>query len=260
MLIYSASRRTDLVAFYPGYICEKVKRSRKLGGIVFWTKNPSNLILHSGLNNIIRLYPSIIQLTITGLGGTWWEPDVPHPESFAKSLTELAALLPKGAIRWRFDPIIWDDTCLERLRLVRGLLDKCGVNPDSVIVSFPDAYAHAVKRLAAAGGRFVRLSYDQKLSILEKMYNEIDLPLELCCENELLTQPYLRQAHCIDGKLFDRLYGTGFADLPPDASQRAQCGCCKSTDIGSYEQLCGHNCRYCYARPETDAEQGIEKK
>lgn len=267
-MIYSASRRTDMVAFYPEEICRRVARSRKLEAIVFWSKDPRNLLTHLGLQAIVRNYPVVLQFTLTGLGGGWWEPHVPCPDQLSACLAELAEILPAGAIRWRFDPLILsssesdcsDASCvvaegecmLERFSRMLGLLRGCGIEPEEVTVSFPDAYPRVRERLAALGVRLPVLRRDGKERILSELIRRGGLPLALCCEPELLHLTGVRQAHCVEGALFDRLYGTGLAALPEDHGQRTACGCTYSMDIGSYEMLCHHDCRYCYARPFSD--------
>ena len=42
-MIYSASRRTDLPAFYPDFLVGKIQRSRKLDGVVYWTNGYQEL-------------------------------------------------------------------------------------------------------------------------------------------------------------------------------------------------------------------------
>jgi len=258
-MIYSASRRTDLVAFYPDWIAEKVRRSRKLDALVVWTKDPRNLIHHPALFLTIQAVPTVVQLTITGLAGGIWEPDVPAPELFTDTLRTLAEVLPHGAVQWRFDPILADGTVFDRFDAAKALLDETGIRPDGVTVSFPDAYPKVIKRLAKDGMLLPVLSFDQRLELLRGLHEHSGLTLRLCCENELLLAARgvgdghgIEQGHCIDGALIDRLYGTSLATLPRDRSQREHCGCTQSTEIGSYEQHCHHNCRYCYARPERD--------
>ncbi len=258
-MIYSASRRTDLVAFYPDYIAEKVRRSRKLEALVLWTKDPRNLVQHTGLFLTIQAVPTIVQLTLTGLAGSVWEPDVPRPELFTDTLQRLSEVLPHNAVQWRFDPILADDTVFTRFDEMKELLDQTGICPDGVTVSFPDAYAKVIKRLAKDGLLLPVLSFEKRLTLLRKLYERSNLTIRLCCENNLLLAARgvgdvrkIEQSHCVDGALIDRLYHTNLATLPHDRSQREHCGCSQSTDIGSYEQRCRHNCRYCYARPERD--------
>lgn len=249
-MIYSASRRTDLVAFYPDHIVGRVRRSRKLEAVVFWTKDPRNLSAHPGLRAVTGRYPSVVQLTMTGLAGTRWEPRVPPPEALADALRELAARFPPGAVVWRFDPVLADESLYERFDRVHAFLRGVLGEVAEVTVSFPDAYRKVVRRLAAAGMALPVLSEAEQRDIAANLVERSGLRVRACCEPHLLDVPGVRKARCVDGARFDRLYGTSFGVMEKDRGQREACGCVRSTDIGSYEQVCGHACRYCYARPE----------
>lgn len=252
-MLYSASRRTDMVAFFPDAIVDKVSRSRRLEGIVFWTKDIRNLVRHSGLARIVRTIPAIIQYTVTGLSGGEWEPRVPTLEEQLSDLDALSALLPKGAIRWRFDPIIPESSLFERFKTVKNRLESVLGPLDAVTVSFPDPYRHAVPRASAAGLPWPRPNLEEKKRIITGMSVEfpgVSEPVRLCCEPDLLILPGVGMARCIDGALFESLYGLPLGGLAKDGGQRVACGCVKSTDIGSYAMRCPHRCLYCYANPE----------
>ena len=105
-----------------------------------------------------RTVPSIVQLTVTGLGGTAWEPGVPPFEALLPAIRELAARLPHGAIRWRFDPIIPLPDLFDRFRLVKTRLAEALGGVEEVIVSFPDPYKKAVERVCASGLAWPRAS------------------------------------------------------------------------------------------------------
>lgn len=257
-MIYSASRRTDLPAFYPDYIASKIRRSRKLEAIVFWTKDPRNLVNHPELSKAIDAYPTIIQLTVTGLAGTAWEPDVPPPAEILPAIQALAARLPQGAVRWRFDPILVTDDLAERfLRLFRELRSSLGCLP-SAVISFPAPYRKVTRRLQAAGLTFPPLNLEQKRACLKQLLSiarkeEPGFTFEACCQPDLLELDSVQAAACIDSLLFDRLYQTCFGPSKKDYGQRKECGCKQSTDIGKYEQTCHHHCLYCYAAQDSSS-------
>lgn len=248
-MIYSASRRTDLPAFYPEYVAERVRRSRKLEAIVFWTKDPRALC-GPALRPILAKYPTVAQLTITGLGGGPWEPQVPPYGELTAALRELRQALPNGAVIWRFDPIIVTVDLFERFAAVRDWLIENLGPPAEPTVSFVDPYAKAVRRAQRHGLELPQPGAEERRAIIARLQEMAPTELCACCEPELAALPGIRPARCIDGERFDRLFGTKFGALPKDGGQREACGCVRSTDIGSYDQLCGHNCRYCYARPE----------
>ena len=253
-MLYSASRRTDMPAFYPDRIVDRVKRSRKLDGVVLWTKDIRNFINHFSLSSVIKTVPSVINFTVTGLAGTAWEPRVPALADQADALEELGKRLPRGAIRWRFDPIVATEDWRERFVGVKTLLEQALGTVDEVTVSFPDPYRKAVERVKTAGLAWPQIGESEKREMLAWMVGQFPAGaaacVRLCCEPDMLNIPGVGMAHCVDSELFDRLYGTSLGDLGKDAGQRVACGCMKSTDIGSYEMLCRHGCLYCYARPE----------
>lgn len=248
-MIYSASRRTDLPAFYPDYVCDKARRSRKLEALVFWTKDPRHFYAHAGLRALVEKYPVVVQLTLTGLAGTAWEPGVPPPETFRPALEFLARALPPGAVRWRFDPILATPDLFSRLESMQALLTGCGLTLEEVTVSFPAEYRKVMARLRAAGLAFPAVDLPARRRIIADVMARTSLPVALCCQDALLGVPGARRAACVDHALFNRLYGTRFSGAPA-RGQRPGCGCGESTDIGSYQQACGHGCLYCYAWQE----------
>ncbi len=253
-MLYSASRRTDMPAFFPDQLVEKVRRSRKLEGIVFWTKDIRNLVNHPDLARIVVEIPSIIQYTVTGLAGTAWEPNVPPLDKQTDELSLLAARLPHGAICWRFDPIFPSPDVLDRFIRTKAIMEKSlGYALEYVTVSFPDPYRHAVARSVKSGLAWPTINPEQKKHLVAAMvqaFHPHPAPVRLCSEPDLLALPGVSQSSCIDGRLFAHLYNLPLADLPKDKGQRVACGCAQSTDIGRYDQRCRHGCVYCYARPE----------
>ena len=253
-MIYSASRRTDMPAFFPDDLVARVRRSRRLEAIVMWTKDIRNLAAHRGLAWVVAAVPTVVQFTVTGLAGTEWEPRVPSLASQLSELERVAAVLPAGAIQWRFDPIIPSPDLAERFARVKANLESAVGRLDRVTVSFPDPYRQAVDRAAAAGLVWPRLSLGEKKDVLAMMtaaFPGVEAPIRLCCEPALLDAPGVAMARCVDGELFEELYGLPLGGLEKDAGQRKACGCVKSTDIGSYAMRCPHRCLYCYANPDT---------
>jgi hypothetical protein len=267
-MIYSASRRTDLPAFFPDYAAAKIDRAKKLEAVVFWTKDVRNLVRHSALAAAVSRFPSVVQFSVTGLSGTSWEPGTPPLEAQAEELAELGRRFPQGAIAWRFDPIMPECAggkgesggkivaLLERFRRIREQMIKLIGELCYVTVSFPDPYRKAVARAAMAGLDWPYFSLLEKRRVVTALAGEFSgkerdgtfrPAVRLCCEPELLDIPGTGMAACVDGSLIERLYGPPLSGLPKDPGQRVACGCAKSTDIGTYSQSCGHGCLYCYA-------------
>ena len=66
-----------------------------------------------------------------------------------------------------------------------------------------------------------------------------------CCEEADLSAYGIARAACVDGMLIEKLCGRPLG-LKKDRSQRKNCGCAQSVDIGAYD-TCANGCIYCYA-------------
>ena len=73
--------------------------------------------------------------------------------------------------------------------------------------------------------------------------------LSFGAEVRTCTLPSLTRGGCINGADLMRLHPRGEpCSLAKDPSQRAECQCTRSLDIGRWF-LCYHGCRYCYGNP-----------
>ncbi|HSA96192.1 MAG TPA: DUF1848 family protein, partial [Acidobacteriota bacterium] len=125
--VISASRRTDLVAFFPTWLAAALRsRQAVLVGprgravevdlspetvhtLVLWSKDFTNLLRNeSGLRDLAAAYDQVYcHFTVTGLGGTSIEPGAPPA---AAALAEVRALVAFAGdprrVTLRFDPVV----------------------------------------------------------------------------------------------------------------------------------------------------------
>ena len=277
--VISASRRTDLVAFFPEWLAAalRARRARVLGPrgatrevslrpddvhtMVLWSKDFRNLVRDAhGLRRSLSVYDQLyLHFTVTGLGGTELEPGVPPPGTALAELEELVAIAADPRrISLRVDPIVfWRDGAEVRSN-----------------VPFVDA---AARRAAEAGITDLRFSLAQwyvkaKNRAAKRRFPFIDPPDEekirtarlvaaaaaahgltpsVCSQSFLAAGAGVRPSSCIDGRRLAELHPRReLAALRKDRTQRADCLCTESVDIGSYTQTCPHSCVYCYANPK----------
>lgn len=237
MIIFSASRREDMPTFHFDELMEKYHRYPEESFWVLWTKNPKNLI-NSGMD----FRRVALQLTITGLGGSVLEPNVPQAEEVWKCAEQLIS---KGfnpsLINWRMDPLIPGYHTPEIVRSLARRAASLGI--DRCTTSFITWYGH-VKQRWPEGIKTQRDTTEQRriAQTVKNVLNEFGIKLYGC------TQPHLadiiQPSKCIDGDYYASVTGFDF-DTEKDPSQRKACGCTKSIDIGRYRN-CPHGCLYCY--------------
>jgi hypothetical protein len=277
--VISASRRTDLVAFFPEWLSLVLKeeRARVYGPagrayavdlkpeavhtFVLWSKNFSNLIedrceLRKYLQKYDQLY---LHFTITGLGGSFIERGVVPPSEAISQLNDLIRFVRNPErLSVRFDPVVYwkgDGGVKTNLHFFEKLAPELGQRGiKDVRFSFAQWYGKAVKRSAKYGFAYFDPSVEKKKEaalFLSQIARNWNLNLFSCNQNFLAKIPGIRPSACIDGSALQKLHPRGEpASTKKDRSQRPECGCTESVDIGSYTQPCIHSCLYCYANPK----------
>jgi hypothetical protein len=277
--VISASRRTDLVAFFPEWLASVFKnREANVCGpsghtytvslnptdihtIVLWSKNFFSLIdNHSGLRTVLRKFDQLYcHFTITGLGDTIIERGVPSYRTTCSQLGDLVEIvgMPER-ITVRFDPIIYwkegDEICtnLALFEKIAPSLHENGIK--KVRLSFAQWYKKAVRRANKHGFHFIDPSTEKKLEdarFVARVAQEYGLELFSCSQDFLAEIPGIRPSLCIDGNFLQQLHPNGeMVSTKKDKTQRTECRCTESVDIGSYTQFCPHSCLYCYANPK----------
>ncbi len=254
--VISASRRTELVAHYPDHLA---RRLRELGPgnvhtVVLWTKDPTNLLAHDELRDVLSQVGQIfVHWTITGLGGTFLEPNVPLPKRQLALLDRLVDHVgDPRRIHWRFDPLVSasqgerqvSNVDLDLFRSLAKAIAPAGIRV--VRTSFVTIYRKVAQRLAKTGVELAAYAPERRQSFLSQLTSaagEMGLELVTCCE------PGFPIRRCIDGELLSRLHPREEpCRIDRARGQRELCGCTASLDVGRYLP-CPNGCLYCYAHP-----------
>lgn len=276
--VISASRRTDLVAFFPDWLAGALEKGKaQLRGpsgrmvsvdlnpesvhtIVLWSKDFSNLIRNKrGLRKALEKHGQLYFLfTVTGLGGSFIERGVPEPAAALAELAELVAIAgnPKR-VSLRFDPVVfWREG--KEVRTNLGFFERAAeaaarAGLEDIRLSFTQWYGKALRRAGKLGFAYIDPGEEEKLEAARRLSEtaaEYELRLFSCSQDFLTRVPGIRASACIDGNLLRELHpGKEEVSLAKDRSQRPECGCTASLEIGSYTQSCPHSCLYCYANP-----------
>ncbi|MDF1592408.1 MAG: DUF1848 family protein [Desulfobacterales bacterium] len=282
-IVISASRRTDIPAFYLPWFMAQVERGffevlnpfnrqasviaaspDRVDTVVFWSKN-FGPFLDGGFGETLQHegYHLFFNFTVNS-AVPLLEPKVPPLEERLAQLRELCSRFGHRAVNWRFDPICFytdaDGTIRNNMAdfsRIASAAARCGI--ERCITSFMDDYAKIRRRIAQTPGfSFLYPDPADQRQIVLKMAGELaekEMALFLCCEKELLgilpSGSGIRGSSCIPNDFLKELYG-GNLSIRKDRGQRVAsgCGCKVSVDIGSYQsQPCHHGCLFCYANP-----------
>lgn len=273
-MIISASRRTDIPAFYSDWFFSRIKEGfaevknpfnpsnvRKISlkpedvdCIVFWTKNPKPMI--SRLEEL-KNYEFYFQFTLNAYGKDI-EKNVPSKNGeITDTFKALSEKIGKKRLIWRYDPILITDKYtadyhMERFKRLAGELNGYF---DACVISFIDSYAKTEKRFKENGVR--ELTEEEIFRIAEafsSVSKENGFKINTCAEKIDLSRFGIGHSSCVDKARIEALTGKNL-DLRKDKYQRKECGCCESADIGAYN-TCIHKCVYCYAN---GSEKNTEK-
>lgn len=275
-IIISASRSTDIPAFYSDWFFHRLKVGYSAWNnpfnntrsyisydntrfVVFWSKNPKPLLNH--LDELKeRGIGCYIQYTLNDYEKEGLEKGVPPLEERIDTFKQLVDKLGEGSVIWRFDPLLLTNTIglYELLEKVENVGDKLKGYTEKLVFSFADiaVYKKVANNLTANGVQYKEWTEEEMddfarwLSELNQKWGYV---LATCGEKIPLEQYGIQHNKCVDDELIrrlapndDKLMAFLGKNSSHDKGQRMFCGCIMSKDIGEYN-TCPHLCEYCYA-------------
>lgn len=228
-VIISASRSTDIPAFYPDWLLQRLKEGyvrwrNPFNGsfqyvsfaqarlIVFWSKNPRPLFPY--LEEIAEKIPNCyFQFTLNDYEKEKLEPFVPGLQLRIDTFLELSGKIGKEKVIWRFDPLILtEQTGLEELlRKVEKIGDKLKGYTEKLVFSFADItkYRKVQKNLQAHHipyREFTEKDMAEFARGLQQLNKSWDFELATCAEKIDLDPFGISHNKCIDDDLMIRLF------------------------------------------------------
>lgn len=278
--IISASRRTDIPAFYAEWFINRIRQGyclvpnpfnrhqvsrvsllpKDIDVIVFWTRNPRPLFPY--LNELdqlgLRYY---FQYTLMD-NPRWLDPKSPPVDAALRSFCDLAALVGLKRIIWRYDPIVFTQSTPAGFHKARFEKIATALTDQTcrAVISVVDPYAKAAGRMrkaAVESGGLLDLTIpfpDWFIDLVETMVqvsSQRGMEIVSCAERWDL-QPYgVQPGKCVDDEYIFQTFGLQVTHRK-DPFQRKECGCVSSKDIGMYD-TCLFGCQYCYATTSFEA-------
>lgn len=272
--VISASRRTDIPAFYLNWFMDAIKsKSIKIQNpfykknytaidlspssvewIVFWSRNYDNFLKNIHFFDEYNLF---FQFTILSHHPVLEKTVLPITKAISQ-IEKLVLQFGKNRITWRYDPIVfWKESNTiqtnfnkNEFKFLCEKMQSFGIS--RCYFSFVTNYTKFKKRFNKKYPNFGieenQSNYYNVLKSMKEISKYYQINLFSCC-NDVLVDNTIQKGSCISGHLLNSISGSkriSEAKVPT----RPDCGCTKSFDIGNYnQQPCYFGCIYCYANP-----------
>lgn len=220
--------------------------------IVFWTKNPKNMIKQL---DQLKGYHYYFLFTITSYGPDL-EKHLPPKDEVIETFIELSRKIGKEKVIWRYDPILITDTIDEEYHYYQFdyIARKLHPYTEKCVISFLDMYKKCERNLK--GFNIKELDTGEMVQLAGKL-NQVaerwDIEIATCAEEVDLSPQGISHGKCIDDQLISCITGVQL-EVKKDNHQRKTCRCVESIDIGAYN-TCNHMCLYCYANSDAGVVQ-----
>jgi hypothetical protein len=209
----------------------------------------------------------VVQLTVTGFGGSPVEPGIPRPGEAAEALGLAieAGIVEPRAVKLRYDPVgeiefeggpVYSNMRLEVFTRVLDLFEPLGVTRVTASKLDNVNYPSVNERLAKAGGGVVEKGGEEMRGFMRELARECSgrgMGYSTC------VLPYdeemVEREGCIDGRVIGEWTRRPVWDTLHNAigAQRPNCWCTYSLDMGyspgvAFCSSGGFGCLYCYSQ------------
>jgi len=241
-ILYSLSRWTDVPAAKWPWLKQVLERGEMIGvdprtgvpvwwsltpedtlGLVFWTKDPTNLLAD---RDLLRDHQVKVHVTLTG----WEEVEKGAPDirSGIRLLQETVECYGAENVTWRFSPvpILPGPELYSRFRRIAEGAQAAGLG--SVFISF----LQTNDRMAEPRDS------EERSTVLADLQAHTSLDVILCAED---STPVMESSDVRRGICAPPLSGMGLDALTEG------CGCVLMADPFTINESCTLGCEYCYA-------------
>lgn len=228
-VIVSASRATDIPAFYSEWFINRVKQGylkwknpfngvplyvsfKKTRLIVFWSKNPEPMIKHLDYLNEknINYY---FQFTLNDYVKERLETKVGLVDKRIETFIKLSEKIGKEKVIWRFDPYILTDTSGvdELLKRTEYIGNKLKSYTNKLVFSFADIKDYKkvknnLRKDSVSYTEFNERSMNELAKGLMELNKNWNLEIGTCAESIDLNKYGIIHNKCIDDDLMKRLF------------------------------------------------------
>ena len=240
-VIISASRSTDIPAFYAKWFMNRLKAGycvwynpfnqkpmfisfAKPKVVVFWTKNPEPMIPFLPELDMMGIH-YYFQVTLNDYVNEGFEPNVSSVEHRIEVFKRLSDLIGKERVIWRFDPLIVTPqlTARQLLTKVYHVGNQLKGYTDKLVFSFIDVrayrkvqnnliketpfYTRETVENAEPSGSYLTELVEGLAKLRDHWKSEgWNLTLATCGESIDLDKYGIEHNRCIDGELMERLF------------------------------------------------------
>lgn len=219
---------------------------------------------HDGLpieNLLKHKIPKIIHFSITGLGGTKYEPGVMKPNDLLDRIQAMLKLgLDPESVTIRIDPIVPGVTSTKMIENIVKRASEMGIK--TIRFSIMDQYKTTKKYMEELGYDYSKF-YDgtsmharddvreQIETFMDSLIDKYGVTMSTCAEPPSSNSRIKRDA-CLSVNAVNNMLGT---NVPQSAGtgKRKLCSCFGGkTDLLKYDNVCASSCAYCYAHHNND--------
>jgi predicted NAD-dependent protein-ADP-ribosyltransferase YbiA (DUF1768 family) len=219
---------------------------------------------HDGLpieNLLKHKIPKIIHFSITGLGGTKYEPGVMKPNDLLDRIQAMLKLgLDPESVTIRIDPIVPGVTSTKMIENIVKRASEMGIK--TIRFSIMDQYKTTKKYMEELGYDYSKF-YDgaskharddvreQIETFMDSLIDKYGVTMSTCAE-PLSSNSRIKRDACLSVNAVNNMLGT---NVPQSAGtgKRKFCTCFGGkTDLLKYDNVCASSCAYCYAHHNND--------
>ena len=262
-MILNTGARSDTVQYYSEWLLKRFKEGfvytrnplfpnkvirydlspDKIDLVMFCSKNYAPILPR--LREISDKYRTYFHYTITAYGKDV-EPGVPAIDTSIDTLIQLAEIVGKHKIAWRYDPVLLTEkyTVARHAETFEYIAGKLAPYIDRCIFSFVEMY----KKLQTNMPEIIPITEDDKEHLAEtlgKSASKHNIHIQTCGTNGDYSRFGIHSSGCATLEILGNANGCEFKNLK-HKGLREGCHCIESRDIGAYD-TCLNGCKYCYA-------------